>query len=177
VIALILFAVKYFSVIVHEGAHAIAGWSMGRKVASVKLNSDATGATRTLGAERGLGRIFTAFAGYLGPSFFGLGAAALISMGYARAVLWLALFLLTLILFRVRNLFGVASVLVNGALFVLILSHGSPKLQSLPPMFSAGSCFCLESALFSRTAATPATQPTCAGSPTFPGPCGRCFGW
>ena len=129
VIALILFAVKYFSVIAHEGAHAIAGWSMGRKVASVKLNSDATGATLTLGAEKGLGRIFTAFAGYLGPRFFGLGAAALISMGYARAVLWLALFFLTLILFRVRNLFGVASVLVNGALFVLILSHGSSKLQ------------------------------------------------
>jgi len=53
----------------------------------------------------------------------------LFQWGYARAVLWLALFFLTLILFRVRNLFGVASVLVNGALFVLILSHGSSKLQ------------------------------------------------
>jgi hypothetical protein len=103
VLALILFAVKYFGVIAHEGAHAIAGWSMGRKVASVKLNSDATGETVTLGADRGLGRIFTAFAGYLGPSSFGLGAAALISLGYARVVLWLALLLLTVMLFRVRN--------------------------------------------------------------------------
>jgi hypothetical protein len=66
VLALILFAVKYFGVIAHEGAHAIAGWSMGRKVASVKLNSDATGVTRTLGADKGLGRIFTAFAGLAG---------------------------------------------------------------------------------------------------------------
>src|SRR5262249_41065172 len=123
------FTVKYFSVIAHESAHAIAGWVIGRKVAGVKINSDATGETRTLGADKGLGRIFTAFVGYLGPSFFGLGAAALISMGYARAVLWLALLLLTLILFRVRNLFGVASVLANGALFVFILSHVSPKLQ------------------------------------------------
>jgi hypothetical protein len=129
VIGLILFAVKYFSVIAHEGAHAIAGWSMGRKIEGVKLNSDATGETLILKADKGPGRIFMAFVGYLGPSFFGLGAAALISLGYARAVLWLALILLTLILFRVRNLFGVVSVLFNGALFVLILSHGSPKLQ------------------------------------------------
>lgn len=126
VIGLILFAVKYFSVITHEGAHAIAGWSMGRKVSGVRLNSDATG--ETLLAE-GPGNIFTVFVGYLGPSFFGLGAAALIALGYARAVLWLALLLLILILFRVRNLFGIISVLANGALFVFILSHGSPKLQ------------------------------------------------
>ena len=127
VLALIIFVVKYFHVIAHEGAHAIAGWSMGRKVESVKINSDATGETLIL---KGPGNIFTGFVGYLGPSLFGLGAAALISLGYARAVLWLALLLLTLILFRVRNFFGVASVLANGALFVLLLSHGSPKLQA-----------------------------------------------
>jgi len=126
VLALIFFVVKYFHVIVHEGAHAIAGWSMGRRVASVKINSDATGETLIL---KGPGSGFTGFVGYLGPSAFGLVAAVLISLGYARAVLWLALLLLTLILFRVRNLFGVASVLANGALFVLLLSHGSPKLQ------------------------------------------------
>jgi hypothetical protein len=129
VLALILFAAKYFSVIAHEGAHAIAGRSMGRKVASVKLGSDATGETVTLGPDKGLGRIFTSFAGYLGPSFFGLSVAALISLGYTGAVLWFALFLLTAILFRVRNFFGVASVLANGALIVLVLSYGSAKLQ------------------------------------------------
>jgi hypothetical protein len=129
VLALILFAAKYFSVIAHEGAHAIAGRSMGRKVASVKLGSDATGETVTLGLDKGLGRMFTSFAGYLGPSFFGLSAAALISLGYTGVVPWLALFLLTAILFRVRNSFGVASVLANGALIFLVLFYGSAKLQ------------------------------------------------
>ena len=47
VLVLIVFAVKHIGVIAHEGAHAIAGRSMGRKVRSVKLNSNATGATST----------------------------------------------------------------------------------------------------------------------------------
>ena len=129
VLALIWFAAKYFGVIAHEGAHAIAGWSMGRKVASVKLNSDATGVTFIQGPGKGPGTIFTAFVGYLGPSFFGLAAAALISLGYTEAVLWITLLLLTVMLFRVRNFFGVISVLVNGVLLVVILSYGSVKLQ------------------------------------------------
>jgi len=129
VLALIWFAAKYFGVIAHEGAHAIAGWSMGRKVASVKLNSDATGVTFIQGPGKGPGTIFTAFVGYLGPSFFGLAAAALISLGYPEAVLWITLLLLTVMLFRVRNFFGVISVLVNGVILVVILSYGSVKLQ------------------------------------------------
>lgn len=84
VLAIILFAVKYFGVIAHEGAHAIAGWSMGRKVDSVMLNSDGTGATRTLGPDKGLGRIFTAFAGYrLGDVAGRTGDSALLRTGKA----------------------------------------------------------------------------------------------
>jgi hypothetical protein len=95
----------------------------------VKLNSDATGVTFIQGPGKGPGTIFTAFVGYLGPSFFGLAAAALISLGYPEAVLWITLLLLTVMLFRVRNFFGVISVLVNGVLLVVILSYGSVKLQ------------------------------------------------
>jgi Peptidase M50B-like len=129
VLTLILFAARHLSVIAHEGAHAIFGRSMGRKILGVKLNSDATGETSYLGAEKGLGRIIITFAGYLGPSLFGLGAAALIALGFPGLVLWLALFLLLVMLFLVRNLFGVISVLLNGALLVLFMSYGSTKLQ------------------------------------------------
>jgi hypothetical protein len=76
---------------------------MGRKVLSVKLNSDATGETATLGPGKGLGLMITAFAGYLGPSLLGLGAAALIALGYAGAVLGLFLLFLVLMLFIIRN--------------------------------------------------------------------------
>jgi hypothetical protein len=136
VIVLIVFAMKHIGVIAHEGAHAITGRSMGRKVRSVKLNSDATGATLTLGPEKGLRRVITSFAGYLGPSLFGLGAAGLIALGYPEAVLGLALLFLIVMLFRVRNLFGVISVLANGALLVLVVRYGSAKLQD-------GAAYCL----------------------------------
>jgi Peptidase M50B-like len=136
VLVLIVFAVKYIGVIAHEGAHAIAGRSVGRKVRSVKLNSDATGETSTLGPERGLRRVITSFTGYLGPSMFGLGAASLVALGYTGAVLGLALLFLIILLFRVRNLFGVISVLANGALIVLVMRYGSAKLQD-------GAAYCL----------------------------------
>jgi hypothetical protein len=136
VIVLIVFAVRHIGVIAHEGAHAIAGRSVGRKVRSVELNSDATGATATLGPEKGLRRVITSFAGYLGPSLFGLGAAIFIALGYSRAVLGLALVFLLILLFRVRNLFGVISVLANGALIVLVVRYGSAKLQD-------GAAYCL----------------------------------
>ena len=95
----------------------------------MKLNSDATGETLTLGPEKGLGRVITSFAGYLGPSLFGLGAAGLVALGYSEVVPGLALLFLIIMLFRVRNFFGVISVLVNGALLVLVMRYGSAKLQ------------------------------------------------
>src|SRR5262245_4419901 len=47
---------RHISVIAHEGAHALAGWSMGRKVVGVRLNSDATGETAIQGPAAGPGR-------------------------------------------------------------------------------------------------------------------------
>lgn len=131
VIGLIAFTAMHLGVIAHEGAHVLAGRSVGRRVGGVELNSDATGKTKTLGPVSGLGVIFTAFAGYLGPSFFGLGAASLIAMGYTGAVLVLALLLLVVMLFLVRNFFGVISVLLNGVLLVVFLGYASAKLQSI----------------------------------------------
>jgi hypothetical protein len=120
---------RHISVIAHEGAHALAGWSTGHKVVGVKLNRDATGETATQGRDSGFGRITTAFAGYLGPSLFGLGAASLIALGDTEAVLWLAVFALTIMLFWVRNFFGVISVLINAGLFIVIMGYGSANLQ------------------------------------------------
>jgi hypothetical protein len=130
VIALVVFAVRYFGVIAHESAHAFAGLSTGRKVRGVKLNSDGTGVTE-LDPRKGLGLIIAGFVGYLGPSLLGLGAAAIIALGYAGAVLGLLLIFLTLMLFIIRNVFGVISVLLNGALFVLIMGYGSARMQDI----------------------------------------------
>lgn len=129
VLALIVFAARHLGVIAHEGAHAMTGRLMGRRVVSVKLNSNATGATTTSGPAKGPGLILTGFAGYLGPSLFGLGAAVLIALGWTGGVLVVALILLVIMLFLIRNAFGVIAVLASGALLVLFLYYASAKLQ------------------------------------------------
>jgi hypothetical protein len=58
--------------------------------------------------------VLTAGAGYVGPALVGLGAAYLLSRGYAVGVLWALLVLLTLLLLQIRNFFGLWSVLLAG---------------------------------------------------------------
>jgi hypothetical protein len=120
---------RHVGVIAHEGAHAVAGWSTGRKVSSVRLNRNATGATSTSGPDRGPGRVITAFAGYVGPSLFGLAAAGLVALGDVEAVLWLALIFLAVLLIFIRNFFGVISVVLTGALIFLILHYGNAEFH------------------------------------------------
>jgi hypothetical protein len=122
---------RHFGVIMHEGAHAVAGWSTGRKVSGVRLNRNASGTTSTSGPDRGPGRVITAFAGYVGPSLFGLSAAVLITLGDTEVVLWLALIFLAVMLVFVRNFFGVISVVLSGALIFLTLHYGNAEFQAV----------------------------------------------
>jgi hypothetical protein len=121
---------QHIGVIAHEGAHALAGWSMGRKDIRVELNSDGSGVTESHGPD-GLGRVITAFAGYLGPSLFGLCAAGLLAHHQLDAVLVVTGVGLFIMLLWVRNRFGVMSVLVNGGILVLVVGYGSIKLQTI----------------------------------------------
>jgi hypothetical protein len=88
--------VRHGTVMAHEGAHAVLGSLAFRKVSGVTLNNDATGATHMQDGGC-LGSLFVGFAGYAGPSLFGLGAARLIQLGHSAAVLWVALFLLAVL--------------------------------------------------------------------------------
>jgi hypothetical protein len=122
---------RHIGVIAHEGAHAVAGWSMGRKNVKVKLNSDATGVTFSDGPITGMGMIITGFVGYLGPSIFGLCAAVLLAHHQLDAVLVVVGVSLFIMLLWVRNSFGFASVLINGGILVLAVGYGSVKLQTI----------------------------------------------
>ncbi|HMD22479.1 MAG TPA: M50 family metallopeptidase, partial [Streptosporangiaceae bacterium] len=99
----------HFDVMAHEGAHAVVASSMGFTVLSVTIDTDGSGATSYL-ARDGLRRLLTSFAGYLGPSAFGLCAAKLVETGRVVTVLWVATILLVLLLFLVRKSFGIVSV-------------------------------------------------------------------
>jgi hypothetical protein len=106
--------IRHPGVIAHEAAHAVVGWLLFRKVAGITMDSAGNGVTLV---ERGgcLGSTVMFFAGYVGPSMFGLGAARLIEFGHVVAVLWITLFLLGVLLMAVRWSFGIISVVLTGA--------------------------------------------------------------
>jgi len=84
---------RHVNTIAHEGAHAIAGSAVGRKIQYVTFNANGEGATRPSGGNLP-GDVTIGIVGYLGPSLFGLGAAKLIEIGHSVAVLWLTVLLL-----------------------------------------------------------------------------------
>src|SRR4051795_2442129 len=99
--------------IAHEGAHGVFALLAGRRLAGIRLHSDASGLTVSAGRPTGLGMVLTCAAGYTGPALVGLGAAALLAAGHAIGLLWALLFLLALLLLQIRNWYGLWSVLVT----------------------------------------------------------------
>jgi hypothetical protein len=120
---------RHVNTIAHEGAHAIVGSAVGRKVQGVRLKPDATGATTTAGSK-GAGNVTTLAVGYVGPSAFGLLAAKMIQFGHSDAVLWVTVLLLAVLLLTVRNAFGFVPVLATGALVYIIARYGSVGADS-----------------------------------------------
>lgn len=102
--------------IVHEAGHGFAATLTGRRLSGIRLHSDTSGVTVSVGRPRGIGMALTLLAGYPAPAFVGLGAASLIGIGHATGVLWAVLALLVLVLIQIRNWFGLWSVLVVGTL-------------------------------------------------------------
>ena len=102
--------------VVHEGSHALVAVLSGRRLAGVRLHSDTSGLTVSVGRSTGPGMVATAFAGYVGPAVLGLGAAWLLDRGYAVGLLWLLLVALVVLLLQIRNLYGLWVVLAAGVL-------------------------------------------------------------
>ncbi len=111
---------RHVVTVVHEGAHGVVATLGGRRLSGIRLHSDSSGVTVSRGRPTGPGMIATASAGYVGPALLGLGAAALVSAGYAVAMLWSLLLGLALLLVQIRNFFGLWVVLVCGAAVVAV---------------------------------------------------------
>ncbi|WP_350277416.1 M50 family metallopeptidase [Kribbella sp. HUAS MG21] len=116
--------------IAHEGAHGLIAALVGRKLSGIRLHSDTSGVTVSRGKPTGGGMIAVLLAGYPGPALFGLAAAFVLSRGYAVALLWGLLLALVILLLQIRNLFGLWSVLVFGAVVFSVTWWGSPAVQS-----------------------------------------------
>jgi hypothetical protein len=122
--------VRHAITLVHEGSHATVALLTGRRLAGIRLHSDTSGLTVSVGRPRGPGMVATAAAGYLGPGLLGLAAAWLASRGHGVAVLWILVLLLLGVLLAIRNWFGLWSVLVTGTALVAVTWWASEAWQS-----------------------------------------------
>ncbi|ROS26135.1 M50 family metallopeptidase [Cellulomonas sp. PhB150] len=117
--------------IVHEAAHAFVAVLVGRRLSGIRVHSDTSGLTVSVGKPRGPGMVATAAAGYPGPAIVGLAAAWFLSLGYTVGVLWALLVLVVLVLVQIRNWYGLWAVLVSGAVLVVVTVWGSSDVQGI----------------------------------------------
>ncbi|MYS83017.1 M50 family metallopeptidase [Embleya scabrispora] len=116
--------------IAHEGGHAMVALLSGRRLSGIRLHSDTSGVTVSVGKPTGLGMVLTAMAGYITPSILGAGGAALLAGAHITMVLWVALVLLALMFIAIRNLFGALVLLVTGGVIFAISWLASARIQA-----------------------------------------------
>lgn len=120
---------RYIITVIHEGGHGLAAVLSGRRLAGIKLHRDTSGTTLSSGRRRGLGLAFTAGAGYLAPSVFGLAVAAQVHWGAPVYALAAALVLTALVLVYVRNFFGVFIAGISGIALAALVWRTTPQTQ------------------------------------------------
>jgi hypothetical protein len=116
--------------IAHEGGHAFAALITGRKLRGIRLEFDTSGLTLSAGKPTGPGMILTLFAGYIAPPLVGLGGAWLLGGNRITLLLWLVVVLLLLMLINIRNVFGVVSLVVTGAIVLFVSLKAEPEIQA-----------------------------------------------
>ncbi|MEU8519219.1 M50 family metallopeptidase [Streptomyces sp. NBC_01216] len=116
--------------IAHEGGHGLIALLTGRRLQSIRLHSDTSGLTVSRGRPTGLGMILTAAAGYTAAPLLGLGGAWLLTADRITLLLWIATALLLVMLVMVRNAYGIFTVLLTGAVFLLISWLTGPDVQA-----------------------------------------------
>ncbi|MFE2013191.1 M50 family metallopeptidase [Streptomyces sp. NPDC059491] len=116
--------------IAHEGGHGLVAIATGRRLEAIRLHSDTSGLTVTRGRPTGVGVVLTLAAGYPAAPLLGLGGAALLGTGRTTLLLWVATALLLAMLVMVRNAYGVLTVVLTGAAFLLVAWLTGPDVQS-----------------------------------------------
>ena len=117
---------RHLVTIAHEGGHALMALITGRRLAGIRLHSDTSGLSVSVGRSTGVGMVCTLAIGYLTPSALGVLAAAGLGAGRVSAMLWATLLLLAGVLLQIRNFFGFGLLLVTG-IGVLAISYWAPS--------------------------------------------------
>jgi peptidase M50B-like protein len=116
--------------IVHEGGHAVTALLTGRRLTGIRLHSDTSGLTLSVGKPRGPGMVATAAAGYLSPSLVGLVGVGLLAVDQVTVLLWAATVVLVGMLVMVRNLYGALTLVVTGSAVVAVSLLADPEVQA-----------------------------------------------
>jgi hypothetical protein len=117
--------------IAHEGGHAFVALLTGRKLRGIRLEFDTSGLTLSAGRPTGPGMMFTLLAGYIAPSLIGVLGAWLLGGNRITLLLWLTVVLLLLMLINIRNVFGVLSLLITGAIVFVVSWYASAHVQAI----------------------------------------------
>jgi hypothetical protein len=117
--------------IAHEGGHALIALLTGRRLRGIRLEFDTSGLTLSAGRPSGPGMMFTLLGGYIAPSLVGVLGAWLLGGNRITLLLWLTVVLLLLMLINIRNLFGVLSLLVTGAIVFVVSWYASAQVQAV----------------------------------------------
>ena len=116
--------------IVHEGGHAVAAVLTGRRLTGIRLHSDTSGLTLSVGKRDGPGMIVTAAAGYVAPALVGLAGVILLAYDQVTVMLWTAVAVLGLMLVMVRNVYGALSLVLVGGAVLLVSVRADADIQS-----------------------------------------------
>lgn len=116
--------------IVHEAGHAVAAVLTGRRLTGIRLHSDTSGLTLSVGRPSGLGMVVTAAAGYLSPSLVGLAGVALLAFDQVTYMLWGVVGVLAMMLLMIRNFYGALLLLVTGGIVVAVSLYASANVQA-----------------------------------------------
>ena len=121
---------RHLVTIVHEGGHAVTAVLTGRRLTGIRLHSDTSGVTVSVGRPSGPGMVATTAAGYLSPSLVGLAGVGLLAAGQVTVMLWAAAAFLVAMLLMVRNAYGALSLLVTGAVVVAVSLLAEADVQA-----------------------------------------------
>jgi len=116
--------------IVHEAGHAATALATGRRLTGIRLHSDTSGLTLTVGRPEGAGMIATLAAGYLSPSLLGLVGVVVLASGLVTIALWVAVAALLAMLTLIRNAYGVLSVVLTGLVIGLVAWYAPASAQA-----------------------------------------------
>jgi hypothetical protein len=116
--------------IAHEGGHAVVAVLVGRRLQSIRFQSDTSGLTVTKGKPHGLGMVLTLLVGYVAPALVGVAGAVLLWRHHITMLLWLTIVLLFAVLVMTRNLYGIIAVLALGGIVFAVSWFGGATLQA-----------------------------------------------